>query len=37
MVKQTAPRPLNPRLREFQAEDADAMHQCFTDAEAMRF
>jgi RimJ/RimL family protein N-acetyltransferase len=25
------------RLRQFRAEDADAMHRCFTDAEAMRF
>jgi ribosomal-protein-alanine N-acetyltransferase len=25
------------RLRQFRAEDADAMHECFADAEAMRF
>lgn len=25
------------RLRQFRAEDADAMHECFAHAEAMRF
>jgi ribosomal-protein-alanine N-acetyltransferase len=33
----TAPYTLNPRLRQFRAEDADAMHECFADPEAMRF
>ena len=41
MAKQPAPHPIlstpRLRLRQFRAEDADAMHRCFTDAEAMRF
>ena len=41
MAKQPTPHPtlLTPRLclRQFRDEDTDAMHECFTDAEAMRF
>jgi ribosomal-protein-alanine N-acetyltransferase len=41
MAKRPAPHPTlstpRLRLRQFRAEDADAMHRCFTDAEAMRF
>ena len=41
MAKQPAPHPTlatpRLRLRQFRAEDADAMHECFANAEAMRF
>jgi [ribosomal protein S5]-alanine N-acetyltransferase len=41
MAKRPTPHPIlsthRLRLRQFRAEDADAMHQCFADPEAMRF
>jgi len=41
MAKKPIPHPIlstpRLRLRQFRAEDADAMHECFADAEAMRF
>jgi ribosomal-protein-alanine N-acetyltransferase len=41
MPKKIIPHPTlrTPRLslRQFRPDDADAMHECFTDAEAMRF
>jgi ribosomal-protein-alanine N-acetyltransferase len=41
MAKPPAPHPVlctaRLRLRQFRAEDADVMHDCFTDPEAMRF
>jgi hypothetical protein len=39
MAKQPAPHPIlsTRRLRQFLAEDADSMHQCFANCEAMRF
>lgn len=41
MAKQPTPHPTlstaRLRLRQFRAEDADAMHECFADPEAMRF
>ncbi len=41
MAKQPAPHPTlatpRLRLRQFRAEDADAMHLCFANPEAMRF
>ena len=41
MAKKPIPHPIlstqRLRLRQFRAEDADAMHQCFADPEAMRF
>jgi ribosomal-protein-alanine N-acetyltransferase len=41
MTKPPAPHPIlatpRLRLRAFRAEDTNAMHACFTDAEAMRF
>jgi len=41
MARQRAPHPtlLTPRLRlrQFRPEDADAMHECFGDPEAMRY
>jgi [ribosomal protein S5]-alanine N-acetyltransferase len=41
MPKQPAPHPVlvtaRLRLRQFRPEDADAMHECFANPEAMRF
>jgi ribosomal-protein-alanine N-acetyltransferase len=39
MAKRPAPHPTlsTPRLRQFRAEDSDAMHECFANPEAMRF
>ena len=41
MAKQPTPHPTlvtsRLRLRQFHAEDTDAMHECFADPEAMRF
>jgi [ribosomal protein S5]-alanine N-acetyltransferase len=41
MAKQPIPPPIlataRLRLRQFRTEDADAMHACFGDPEAMRF
>ncbi|CDX30373.1 GNAT family protein [Mesorhizobium sp. WSM4935] len=41
MAKRPEPHPIllttRLRLRQFRAEDADAMHECFADPEAMRF
>lgn len=41
MAKQSIPHPIlstqRLRLRQFRAEDADAMHECFADPAAMRF
>lgn len=41
MPKQAIPHPVlatpRLRLRQFRADDVDAMHACFADAEAMRF
>lgn len=39
MAKRPAPHPIlsTPRLRQFRAEDTDALHECFADLEAMRF
>src|SRR5438552_3450720 len=41
MAKKPAPHPTlstpRLRLRQFRAEDTDAMHECFADPEAMRF
>jgi ribosomal-protein-alanine N-acetyltransferase len=41
MAKKPVPHPIlstpRLRLRQFRTEDADAMHECFADAEAMRF
>jgi [ribosomal protein S5]-alanine N-acetyltransferase len=41
MATQPKPHPtlvtLRLRLRQFRAEDADAMHECFADPDAMRF
>jgi RimJ/RimL family protein N-acetyltransferase len=41
MARQQIPHPVlstpRLRLRQFRADDADAMHQCFGNAEAMRF
>ncbi|WP_348627458.1 MULTISPECIES: GNAT family N-acetyltransferase [unclassified Mesorhizobium] len=41
MAKRPEPHPIllttRLRLRQFRAEDTDAMHECFADPEAMRF
>ncbi|MBN8939611.1 MAG: GNAT family N-acetyltransferase [Rhizobiales bacterium] len=41
MAKQSIPHPIlvtpRLRLRQFHTDDVDAMHECFTDPEAMRF
>ncbi len=41
MAKQSIPHPVlstpRLRLRQFRADDAEAMHECFADPEAMRF
>jgi ribosomal-protein-alanine N-acetyltransferase len=41
MAKQPAPHPIlatpRLRLRQFRADDADAMHECYSNPEAMRF
>src|SRR5215469_3133543 len=41
MAKKSVPHPIlstrRLRLRQFSTEDAEAMHQCFANAEAMRF
>jgi ribosomal-protein-alanine N-acetyltransferase len=41
VAKKPEPHPILPttrlRLRQFRAEDADAMHECFADPDAMRF
>jgi [ribosomal protein S5]-alanine N-acetyltransferase len=41
MAKQSAPHPVlstpRLRLRQFRAEDTDAMHECYSNPEAMRF
>ncbi len=41
MAKQPAPHPTlstpRLRLRQFRADDVDAMHECFASPEAMRF
>jgi len=41
MAKQLIPHPIlatrRLRLRQFRGEDADAMHECFANPEAMRY
>ena len=41
MAKPPAPHPVlqtaRLRLRQFRADDVDAMHECFSDADTMRF